>query len=100
MARLKLAKKNRLGGRRLVAALAGFAILCGLILLAGGADLSCGVSQQQIAAKNVLSALKSTQRADRALESGNYGTARSHVQAASESLTEALGQLRVNIEAP
>jgi len=96
VSRFRLAKKEQQGRLRPVAVLAGFAILCGLILLlAGTPTLSCGASQQTVGPR-VLSALKATRSAERALESGNYGTARSHVRAASEALTEALEQLETH----
>jgi hypothetical protein len=71
---------------------AGFAVLCGLLLLLVGAPgLSCNTGRTTTA--RALSALESINRADRDLEAGNYGHARTHVKAAQEALTEVLQRL-------
>jgi len=103
VARLKLAKKRGQGGARrgaVVAAVAGFVVLCGLLLLVAGAPgLRCGgESRAEAAARKVLSALKAINSADRDLESGNYGNARRRVQSAQKALTGALSELQAGAE--
>lgn len=95
MARLKLAKKTKQGSRgTVIAAIAGFAVLCGLLLVIGAPGLRCGESRQEAAARAVLSALKAINRASQDLESGNYGNARVQVQSAQQALTGALTELQ------
>lgn len=97
MARLKLAKKKKQGaGSRgtVIAAIAGFAVLCGLLLAMGAAGLRCGETRQEAATRAVLSALKAINRASQDLESGNYGNARIQVQSAQQALTGALTELQ------
>jgi hypothetical protein len=101
VARYQLAKKKKWSGTRAGLGLALFLIVCGLLLVAGGASgISCGRSDaRQAAAKQLLKALRSAGMADRALESGNYGNARSHVRSTQDAITEALNALSAGPEA-
>jgi hypothetical protein len=102
VARYQLAKKKKKNGTRLGLGLALFLIVCGLLLVVSGTSgISCGQSDaQQAAARKLLKALKSAGKADRALESGNYGNARTYVRSTQDAITEALTELSASPEAP
>lgn len=89
-------RKRRSGGATVTAAIAGFAVVCGLLLLIFGQAPSCsaGGMERQAIANQVLAALRATQKADRALETRNYGEARRLVQRAQTKLTRALSKIQ------
>ena len=98
MAKFRLAKKKKGGGNRILMAVAGFAVICGLVLLIAGAPgLGCNPSAPG-ASIDVLSALRSINKADSDLERGNYGNARARVKDAQEALTRALRRLHATVD--
>ena len=72
-----------------------FVIVCGLLMLIMGRGSGCGSEEESKAvARKIVEALDRTQRADRALEAGNYGDARHHVRKTQAKLTEVLAKLQ------
>lgn len=81
-------------------ALGLFIVICGVLLLVVGTQSSsCGGPDEETTRRavgqRVLNALTETQKADRALESKNYGKARTHVKQLQLELTSALNEIQV-----
>lgn len=98
MARLRLVKKKQRSWAWLTAAVGGFVILCGLVLLVSGPGVTCGYPRETIARK-VRSALREAKQAEVALQANNYGMARASVQKVQERLSGVLNTMQASAEA-
>jgi hypothetical protein len=80
------ARGGATAGWSLAAAVALFAVLCGLaLLLASGGG---GTARREDARGRVVKALGELERATQAIDAADYGVARTRVQRARASLTE------------
>ena len=85
------------GGSWLVVAVGFIVVLFGLALVMRGGGCA-GQAERRAVAKKIVEALDRPNRADRALEAGNYGDARKHVKRIQSKLTEALGDMQQEID--
>ena len=85
------------GGSWLVVAVGFIVVLFGLALIMRGGGCA-GQAERQAVAKKIVEALDRTNRADRALEAGNYGQARQLVKRVQSKLTDALGEMQQEID--
>ena len=85
------------GGSWLLVAVGFIVVLFGLGLIMRGGGCAGGAERRAVARK-VVEALDRTNRADRALEAGNYGDARKQVKWIQSTLTEALGDMQQEID--
>lgn len=80
----------------MLAALAGFLVLCGLVLftIGPGEEEAGGEGKKDVSVpERVLESFEAAQRAQRALESKNYGEAREHLAETQQALASALADL-------
>ena len=86
------------GGSWLLVVVGFLIVLVGLaVIMRGGC---AGQAERRAVARKIVEALDRTNRADRALEAGNYGDARQQVKQVQSTLTEALGDMQqeTNVE--
>ena len=97
--RLERGRTN--SGAVLLAALAGFAVICGLVILVVGAGPTRQpvqedpeFKQMKIFSKQIRKAIQSMHQAEGALNAANYGAIRGHLQRGRESLAVMQYQLK------
>ena len=96
----RLERGRASSGPVLLAALAGFVVICGVVILVVGgpgrkevkADPAC--KQMDVLSRQVGKALQSMNAAEGALNSANYGAIRGHLQRGRESLAVVRHQLK------
>ena len=96
----RLERGRARGGPVLLAALAGFALICGLVILVVGGPSrkpkikDTAPKQMELVNKQIRKAIHSMHQAEGALNAANYGAIRGHLQRGRESLAVVQYQLK------
>jgi hypothetical protein len=89
-----VARKPRRTGPRLLAGLAAFILLCGIvIMLASSPSAPTSQTSVQTVEERVQRALREARSAERALIDANYGQVNQHLRRLDRTLSEILEQL-------